>query len=64
MISSEMKLNSLHRMENIMSAIKKTERATSAATNGAAAMSIQVLYFASLADAANCQQETMSRDNI
>lgn len=47
-----------------MSAIKKTERATSAVTNGAAAMSIQVLYFASLADAANCQQETMSRDNI
>lgn len=47
-----------------MSAIKKTERATSVVTNGAAAMSIQVLYFASLADAANCQQETMSRDNI
>ena len=60
MISSEMKLNSLHRMENIMSSIKKNERAT----NGAAAMSIQVLYFASLADATNCQQETMSRDNI
>ncbi|MDN5664795.1 MAG: MoaD/ThiS family protein [Psychrobacter sp.] len=38
-----------------MSAIKKTERAT----NGAAAMSIQVLYFASLADATNCQQETI-----
>lgn len=59
MISSEMKLNSLHRTENIMSAIKKTERATSAVTNDAAAMSIQVLYFASLADAANCQQETI-----
>ncbi|MGP5075045.1 MoaD/ThiS family protein [Psychrobacter celer] len=43
-----------------MSAIKKTERATSAVTNGAAAMSIQVLYFASLADEAGCQQETVS----
>ncbi|MGP4713337.1 MoaD/ThiS family protein [Psychrobacter sp. DM8] len=42
-----------------MSAIKETERATRAATQVGAVITIKVLYFASLADAANCQQETV-----
>lgn len=41
----------------MMSVIRETEPASKAATQVDTTMSIKVLYFASLADAANCQEE-------
>ena len=47
------KQGSLHKRERFMSAIDMT-------TNIESTMNINVMYFASLADEANCQQETVN----